>query len=499
MKNRSILAGACLLMALVAIAGCGDAQQRAETSGIHDEERTNGQQLRPTDADARQGYDGATVDSYASQGGDFRVWWAVDGEHAPPSADDDGDGIPDYVEVVAQAADDVAAHLESNGWQLALADDFGAGEPPGGDARFDIYLIDFRAGDGHYSRDVCFENSSGVENCAGHFRIENDFAGLAYPSREYAARLVLSHEYFHAVQNAYTSGLPQWWSEGTATWFEEEYNAEQDDFERLTSLYFEEHTRSLNDRGRGPADGFSYGASIFVYFLELQIGADGVRGVFEDLAEGSPLLDAIEGRVSGSLGSLREAFDLFAVYNLFTGSRAISENGYPDAERFAEVEVEPRQIDGPINWNVDADPLAARYLKLSFEEAITLRKTALDGFAGQPEVLALNQAGFETSGAVDAITSGEAVRFEPDMSPLYVVVTNGYTDERRAATLQVRVAGPADDESDDQEQEDPDAVDDDEPGGEGGCSAASTGPSPMVASVLAVLMLAAIRRKRRRD
>ncbi|MGM0556269.1 MAG: MXAN_6640 family putative metalloprotease [Myxococcota bacterium] len=443
------------LTALAATAACGDAQSPSDSGRTHaSEARTSGQQLRPTDPSDSFGYEGASVQSHVSQSGEFRIWWSDEGNHAVPPADEDGDGVPDYVEMVGEVADEVAAHLTTNGWKLALSDDAGSGEPLGGDELFDIYLIDFSAGDGHYSRDFCVENADGVQQCAGHFRLENDFAGLNYPSPEYAARLVLSHEYFHAVQAAYVGELPQWWSEGTATWFEEYFDAEQDDFERLTSLYFDEHTRSLDDRGRGPSDAFAYGASIFVYFLELQIGPDGIRAIFERMASGEALMEALRAEVADGFGSLREAFDAFAVYNLFTGTRAVDANGYPDAERFVGVQVEARQVDGPLNWNLDVEPLAARYLKLEFDEAITLRKTSLEGFVSQPEFIAVNADEYGSSGAMHVVSSGEAARFEPDMSPIYVVVSNGYTDERRASTLQIRRPGPVDEARDDEQPDD---------------------------------------------
>lgn len=474
--------------------GCGDAQERATVSGAHDEARTRGQKLRPTDPSDDFGYQGATVQSHVSEGGEFRVWWADEGTHAVPQADEDADGVPDYVEMVGGVADEVAEHLNSNGWKLALSDGHGGGDAPGGDARFDIYLIDFSAGDGSYQRDFCVENSDGVQQCAGHFRLENDFAGLNYPSPEYAARLVLSHEYFHAVQAAYVGELPQWWSEGTATWFEEYFDAEQDDFERLTSLYFDEHTRTLNDRGRGPADGFAYGAAIFVYFLELQIGPDGVRAIFERMASGEALMDALRAEISGAFGSLQEAFDTFAVYNLFTGRRPVEANGYPDAARFAGVELDARQIDGPLNWNIDVDPLAARYLRLQFDEAISLRKTALDGFESQPELIAVNREQYAADGVMHVVSGSEVSRFEPEMSPVYVVVSNGYTDERRASTLQIRLPGPLEEPQDDDEPGDTSEPVDD--GADEGCSTAGGG-LPKAGWVLFVVGVAVLRARRR--
>jgi hypothetical protein len=482
MRSRSArLSGLAVAVATIGAfcaTGCGGTDDGGASEGrVHIETREVQQELRPTEESDPFGYEGAETQSIVSPGGEFRVWWADDGAHAVPAEDADASGVPDYVEMVADVADEVAARLEEGDWKIAMNDDSGAGATPlGGDGRFDIYLVDFSNGDGHYSGDWCRQNEHGVDQCAGHFRLENDFAGLNYPSAEYAARLVLSHEYFHAVQNAYTAELPAWWSEGSATWFEELFDAEQDDFERLTSLYFDEHTRTLNDRGRGPSDGFSYGASIFVYFLELHIGEEGVRAIFERLAQGEALMDALEAELSARFVALDEAFDLFATYNLFTDDLAVSDNGYPDAQRFWGVDVQSQQVDEAFNWNLDADPLAARYAKLTFDAEISLAKASIDGFAAQPQLIAVNSDEYAADGAMHIIGADQPTRFGPEMSPLFVVVSNGHTDERRAATLKVRL--PAADDGGEDNDEDSDGgeqtpeVDD---SGDGGCAVAGGG------------------------
>lgn len=434
-----------LLLAFSATA-CGVLDDAPSDGPLHvHDTATRRQELRPTDPSDQFGYDGASAQSIVSPGGDFRVWWVSEGEHAVPAADADSSGVPDYVEMVAQVADEVADALHQSGWKLAMSDDPGGGAtPPGGDGLFDIYLVDFANGDGHFTPDWCTTNADGVEQCAGHFRLENDFAGMNYPSPEYAAKLVLSHEYFHAVQAAYYRDLPAWWSEGSATWFEEYFDASQDDFERLTTPYFNEPERSLNDRNRGPSDAHAYGASIFVYFLEQHIGADGLRKIFERLARGEGLIDAIDAELREQWVPLGEAFDLFATYNLFTGSRAVADNGYPDADRLPSVHAEPQTITGALDWNLDADPLGARYVRLNFDHELSLKVAALDGFDGPPEFIAVNKDEFEASGAMHMVTSEDATRFDASMSPLYVIVANGHTDARRAATLQIRLPDPND-------------------------------------------------------
>lgn len=442
------------------LGACADIDADDGAGRVHAEPvRTlRSQPLRPTDAEDARGYHGAQADSIVSPSGGFRVWWAPAGQHAVPAADVDSNGVPDYVEMVAEVADEVAQRLHQAGWKLAMGDQTGDGEPaPGGDGLFDIYLVDFENGDGQFVPDWCAPNAHGVAQCAGHFRMENDFAGLNYPTPEYAARLVLSHEYFHAVQAAYAHDLPSWWSEGSATWFEEYFDPAQDDFERLASIYFQDPARALNDRTRGATDPHAYGGSIFVYFLEQHVGADGIRRIFERLATGEPLLEAIDRELRAAWVPLVDAFEVFAVYNLFTGERAVAQHGYPEAARFAGVAVEALQIERATDWHLDANPLGARYLKLSFERAISLQFRAFEDFEDAPRFIAVNQDDYATSGSMHLIDEAVASEFDPSMSPLYVVVANGHVGPRRAATLKIRLVetgepqGPDDSTNNDDE------------------------------------------------
>src|SRR5690554_4460651 len=493
---------------LLSLAACAEIDAEDDAGRVHAEpvRTVRLQPLRPTDAGDARGYHGAQAESLVSPGGEFRIWWVAEGQHAVPAADADSSGVPDYVETVAEVADEVAEALHQSGWKLAMGDHSGDGEAaPGGDGLFDIYLVDFENGDGQFMSDWCAPNAHGVAQCAGHFRMENDFAGLNYPSPEYAAKLVLSHEYFHAVQAAYAGDLPSWWSEGSATWFEEYFDPAQDDFERLTSIYFQDPARTLNDRTRGATDAHPYGGSIFVYFLEQQIGADGIRRVFERLATGEELIAAIDAELSAAWVPLVDAFEVFAVYNLFTGERAVAQNGYPEAGRFAGVAVEAQTIDRATNWNLDANPLGARYLKLSFDAAISLQFMGFEGFENAPRFIAVNQDEYASSGSMHLIDEAVASEFDRSMSPLYVVVANGHLGPRRAATLKIRLVetgepqGPDDSTNNDDENNadlDEEGEVADHPGDVSGSSCSATGEGvPLSPVFFAVFFVVGICRR----
>ena len=497
---------ACLMIALAtaAWAACGQAPHNDEhhndapqdTCTVHSE-------LRPTDEADPAGYEGAPTDSVLSPDGFVRVWWATDGPHSPPPADSNDSGVPDYVELTAAIADEVGATIEAGGWRRPLTSlsDTAADPQP-----LDLFLVDFSAGDGQYRAEEC-GLVDGTPVCAGHLRVENDFRFLAYPSHEYALRVVVAHEYFHAVQNAYHAEFPPWWAEGGATWFQEYFWDEQSDFERLAGQLLDDPGRSLHDRQRGPFDGFAYGASLFAYFLELQMGAPGIREIDETIGSSAVDVDvigAIDEVLQQQWVPLEDAFPLFAVYNLFTGSRAIDAAGYPEAQRFEEVDLLDLSADQSANWEVAVDPLATSYARIDGARDLSLAVEGLDNF-GPLTALATSAADFEAHESV-VLLGEEPVNFDAQKFPLYLVVANPDSSEEGAIRVRLRGAvepseeeheeDPSDLDPDESEQDDQDITEDlDDDQESSGCATTGSGEKPpLVVFVIVGLGLLRLRR-----
>ncbi|MFU8803407.1 MAG: MXAN_6640 family putative metalloprotease [Bradymonadaceae bacterium] len=486
------------ILCMVLVTSC--VQEYGEVPGVH--ERV--QELRPTSPDHPRGYEEAVeIRSFPSIDGHARVWWATEGVDRPPGADRNESGVPDFVELVAGVADEVQGFLIDEGiFRLPIVDSTLMSDPDdyGLDDRFDIYLKDFGgAGDGHFSVDACVE-PEGVRRCTGHMVLENDFSPLYYPSLDYAVRVVVPHEYFHAVQFAYNAEMPAWWAEGTATWFEEYFYPEQDDFERLTRFYFESPERSLTDRPRAPSDAFAYGASIFVYFLEHEVGVGAIVEMMERMALGEGALDAVVEVVEEHAGSFEEAFSLFGVFNVFTGSRAVEGQGYPQAHRFNEVDVVELDGSRAVNWDVQVSPMAARFGRIEVTRPIEVSTGAIEGYGGVRAV-AVSGPEFARTGRVDILSDDDVKAFGPEDSPVFLVVTQGQAPGDGATRIALRAVR-------DEEPGEPDvgepvdelpAVDIGGDGGgdeAGGCvSASSAAPSPLTNLSLLLVMLLFVKRR----
>jgi MYXO-CTERM domain-containing protein len=297
---------------------------------------------RPTDVNGSDLYKfGASdvVTSYDTT--NFRVWYTTAGPNAVPAGDTNTNNVPDHVENVGQLYEDVLTFYTSRKFLKPLSD--AAVADNGGDGRFDVYLLDFGGkADGAFVREAC---SGGT--CEGYMVQENDFAGYPYPSPEIGNRVLASHEFFHAVQAAYSADQDSVVSEGTAVWAEAQFDPTiAFDLEGFVDGYFSMVDHSIDRPGTGPVPAFSYGMSIFFQFLGEKLTTDLVRILWEDLEPGArgvaqqtwlPALVALLPREYST--TFADTYVTFATWNLFTRNRADPKRAYADGDNYPSVEM----------------------------------------------------------------------------------------------------------------------------------------------------------------
>ena len=185
---------------------------------------------RPTDGGddpARQGYNVGPDQVAVGCGLHVCIHWVTEptDTDAPPQADADGDGVPDYVRAASDAFEKAwEREVDDLGFRAPRPD--AAATNPGPNEKLDVYLVDLdgrgisgacRSDD---PRDPNVNPDSTYEywNAAVYCVVDNDFADTPDPTAE--LRLTAAHELFHAVQCAYDCYEDAWIGEGTAAWME---------------------------------------------------------------------------------------------------------------------------------------------------------------------------------------------------------------------------------------------------------------------------------------
>ena len=137
------------------------------------------------------------------------VHYVVVGVDAPPLNDDDGNGVPDYVERVGEAADSAIAYYQQHGF-VSIGPDQG-----GPDARPDLYITRFAPG--------YFGISFPAADAVGGAFVALSNSLDPSPERSLGSLYAtVAHELFHLVQFSYfvkehDAPLPGWVLEGMAS------------------------------------------------------------------------------------------------------------------------------------------------------------------------------------------------------------------------------------------------------------------------------------------
>ena len=398
--------------------------------------------------------------TYGVTGGRVLVHYTRQGADAVPTADGDGDNVPDFVEDVAMAAEEALTRYAADGFLLPLPD--GA---LGGDARLDVYLEDLISADGNTGLDSC----SGSK-CTGHAVAENDYAGFSYPTVLEGIRSVVPHELFHLVQWAYDDSQPIQWVEGTAVWAVEHlYGDGNSDFERFVPSFLARPFRPFERDAGGFGDAYPYGAALFPYYLEHRFGVAAVVAAWTAIGAGAEFLEAIDGADA--------AYTEFTRWNWFTGSRAAS-GMYPGgAATWPEVPLEGplAGTDTSAETTIQIEGMSARYVPviLGPEGGWDVRVRP-SGRTLRAWLVAANAA-FADGVELEADDEGTLVAHVDSGGPRqHTLVVTGLSRNTITTAIPVAIA-PAVDEP---------------PGGEaGGCCAAGGRPNPIAIVIVAFALL----------
>jgi hypothetical protein len=425
---------------------------------------------RPTDASGYQGYayGAAEVKSYATARA--RVHYATSGSHAPVLTSTRGDAVPDAVALAGDTAEEALSKYAAMGFSPPPSDV--ACTSNGGDDKLDIYLVAFAGADGATVPESC----TGTK-CASFVLCESTFLARGYATPREGFKTVITHELFHAVQNAYDQAMDRFWAEGSAQWAMKSVYPELADFERQLPAFFAEPARSLDTAPSGVTAGYLYGSAVWPLFLEKKVGEGTVLAIFEAQADGTKAIAATEKVLTSKQSSLADTFPLFWAWNVATKTYA-GTGGYPDAAKYPAVKMAP------------------------LEDGVTAITSGLGAYAYLAKLDAAQKISIEADPArvaavVVPLEGGKAnldkiQRLPADVQGDAIVVVTGITTKKTDAPFTLRLGGP-----------DVPAVnplpDESSSGDDGGCTAApSRGTDGSgVLFVLLGLVLVRVRVRRR--
>jgi len=323
---------------------------------------------RSGDRDIPQFDESLLDESFVSPDGHFRVHFTRTGTHAVANAEISG--TPSYVLEAALAADSAYTVLVDNlGFLPPLPDDGIDGD------ELDLYI---RNWNGSFYGMTYFGNSAPSMT---YLVIDNDYTESSYATNGLAAlRVTIAHEFFHMVQLRYAYPFEPvssnaYWYEISSTWMEEKCYPQIDDYHAYVADNFGQlNFPNLNDDSYGFT--FSYGHGLFGQILDIEYGTSGGKHIMLDIWEelsGREATDNLDIVLSSSSwnSSLSDALGKYALYNVFTGSRAVSNMYYPDASQLSEVTLHEYAL--PLTYPAEFD-----FFMVPFE--ISFRKFTIPSY-----------------------------------------------------------------------------------------------------------------------
>jgi len=289
--------------------------------------------------------------SIVSPEGHFRIHYDLSGSNAVPSTDvDPADGIPDFVQWIADYAD--------SSYRTEI---IGLGQltPPadgtlGGDSLYDIYTEEMP----YYG--YTQPEGAGPEpwnDAYSYISVHRNFIGFPPNTdpdgnQKGAAKVTVAHEFYHAIQFAYDVGEQVWFMETSSTWMEDYvYDVVNDNYNYLPTL-FNDPDWSLHSI----TNGHMYSAFIWGKYLQENFGAQTFPDIWNQLITTSPY-PAFSTVLAAKGATVPQEVAEFWAWNYVTASRNDG-NHYEEAENYPLIAITRTHSTYPVS---DLGPVTGKY------------------------------------------------------------------------------------------------------------------------------------------
>lgn len=360
--------------------------------------------------------------NYISAGGRFKIHYAPDGVDAVPGQDENGNGVPDYVEQVAIAFEfSYAREVGDLGYRPPPDDGIDGSE-------YDVYIQ--ALADGFYGL-TTLENSvpGTVRNDVTSFiKIDNDFQNGQSTHGLAGAQVTAAHEFFHAIQLGYRTALVPndfFYYELCSSWMEDVVYDDINDYYFNVPLYFQRIDSPFNRFELTSLT--NYGAAVWNHMLVEKYGnPDMIRQTWEFMQTDMPILESIDKSLESLGSTFRREFTALASWNYFTAGRADPASYYEEGAAFPEVKL---ALDALLRDNVTVVDsmlsLSDRYYRFTTETAGRyLLSTTADNVNNLEFVVIREASGFEIQ--TDVLLPGQVLDLGslPAATRIVVIATN---------------------------------------------------------------------------
>lgn len=279
--------------------------------------------------------------------GRFRIHYDTTGIHEPALLDTAHRRIPG----TARAYVDSVGRIFNDVWSYEITT-LGYIEPPHqtGDSYFNVYIENLGSNLYGQTRFLDQINPGQIPpRYTAYVRVHHDFAPF-YSKGMDGLKVTAAHEFHHVVQ----VGSYGFWREDlyfyeiTSTWMEDVvYDDVNDYYQYIRSPsgappgqfaplgHFATPYRSLNVTGNL----IEYSRAIWGKFIQKRFDPSVLRRAWEFMQQ-TTSLPSLDQALNERGSTLREAYEEFAIWNFFTGSRADSINYYSEATQYPDMRLQ---------------------------------------------------------------------------------------------------------------------------------------------------------------
>ena len=319
---------------------------------LHGSAHRRGEALlaRPTEGAADpqgNGYSPGAVVHFAYSA-HYCYFWVDSGPDAPPLADTDASGNPDFVEETAA----IAEHSYSTehgplGFQVPRSDGTKGCIAPDGQPRTDVYLKDLKGGLYGY---VAIDPGQRGARLYSYLVLDNDMAEFApfYGGSSIPPlQVTVAHEYNHVIQNGYDAYEGTWFKESTSTWIEDKVYPDVNDYLQYIPSFARQVALPITRANGGLK---IYGSAVWNHWLTYRYGDSILPRAWGDSLKTHPVdlataayAKAIS-QASGGRSSFLSEFTNFAAATAEWRSTSIfpDSTAYPDVTRSSTLRASDR-------------------------------------------------------------------------------------------------------------------------------------------------------------